>query len=362
MKQTLEFIVAFLAANILTASASAAANSTVILVLFDGFRWDYMSKTDTPNMDFIAKTGVRAPFVKNVFPTVSMPNLYTIVTGLFPESHGLIANEMFDPQFKAVFRMSNNESRWWNGGEPVWVTNQKHGFKSATCFWPGFDVNIRGSFPTYSSIGTGYSKPFISGGKVMPTKERIDMVIKWLTADEPPTFVAMYFEEPDSAGHRYGPESSQVRAAISNQDHNTTGYLLHRLKEANLLDQVNLIITADHGMAAYNTSNFVNFDAIVDPATFDGWSGNKAFFTIQPRGRKRKLRVRRAQRSTEKTTAFQRLQEGRSSGGSTFQTEQTNRINGRDDEGGMVSTQLKAPSTSRTKSNDTRRARLQQRA
>lgn len=261
---------------------SAASNSTVILICLDGFRWDYMGKANTPNLDFIAKTGVHAPYVKNVFPTVTMPNLYTIVTGLYPESHGIIANEMFDPVYRAVFNSNNNETRWWDDGEPIWVTNQKHGFKSGTSFWPGFDVAIRGYFPSFSTNGTEYSKPFASKANRMPVKERIDTVIKWLTTDKPPTFVAIYFLQPDTIGREYGPDSPEIEAAIKHFDKNITGYLLDQLRQVDLLDEVNVIVTSDHGMTAYNTSNFINFDDIVNASTYEVFSGNKAFFTIQP--------------------------------------------------------------------------------
>ena len=261
---------------------SAASNSTVILICLDGFRWDYMSKADTPNLDFIAKTGVHVLYVKNVFPTVAMPNLYTIVTGLYPETHGIIANEMFDPEFRAVFDSNNNETRWWDGGEPVWVTNQKHGFKSGTSFWPGFDVTIQGYFPSFSTNGTEYSKPFASKANRMPVKERIDTVIKWLTTDKPPTFVAIYFSQPNAVGHEHGPDSPEIEAAIRHFDKNITGYLLDQLRRVDLLDEVNIIVTSDHGMTAYNTSNSINLDDIVNASAYEAWSGNMAFFTIQP--------------------------------------------------------------------------------
>ena len=272
-------VIAFLAC---VEFASAASNSTVILICLDGFRWDYMGKADTPNLDFIAKTGVHAPYVNNVFPTVTMPNLYTIVTGLYPESHGIIANEMFDPEFGAVFDSNNNETRWWNGGEPVWITNQKHGFKSGTSFWPGFDVAIQGYFPSFSTNGTEYSKPFASKTNRMPVKERIHTVVKWLTRDSPPTFVAMYFLQPDAVGHEHGPDSPEIEAAIRHFDKNITGYLLDQLRQVELLDEVNIIVTSDHGMTGYNTSDFVNFDNIVNASAYEAWSGNEAFFTIQP--------------------------------------------------------------------------------
>lgn len=305
--EKLTFTLLGLHAFVLMFVSSASRNrSTVILLSLDGFRWDYMSKADTPNMDFIVKTGVTAPFVKNVFPTVTMPNLYTIVTGLYPESHGIIANEMVDPEFRAVFDSSNNESRWWNGGEPIWVTNQKQGFKSGVCFWPGYDVDIRGYFPSFSSNGTGYSKPFVHPyANRMPVKERIDMVIKWLTAEEPPTFVALYFLDTDTVGHRFGPDSPEVKAAIRNYDANVTGYLLNQLRNVSLLDEVNVIVTSDHGMLAYNTSNFVDFDVIVNASAYEGWSGNKGFFTIEPNPGKESYVYQSLKEGQRKTQLFE---------------------------------------------------------
>ena len=256
----------------------------VILIALDGFRWDYMSKTNTPHMDSIVNAGVKAPFIKNAFPTVTMPNMYTIITGLYPESHGIIANEMYDPMFNAKFDSANNESRWWNGGEPVWVTNQKHGFKSGVCYYPGYDVEIRGVFPSFSTNGTKYSKPFASPyANHMPVKERVDLVMKWLSAEDPPNFIAMYFLNTDTVGHQYGPDSSQIKETIQYYDTHVVGYLLKKLNEVKLIDKVNIILTSDHGMIAYNTSNFIDFDNILNSSTYYAWSGNKAFFTIQPR-------------------------------------------------------------------------------
>ena len=92
--------------------AYAAGKETVILVSFDGFRWDYldMNRTKTDNFESIIKNGVRAEYVQNVFPTVTFPNHYTIVTGQYSESHGIISNNMFDPILNDSFSMDTNDS------------------------------------------------------------------------------------------------------------------------------------------------------------------------------------------------------------------------------------------------------------
>lgn len=202
-------------------------SSTVILISFDGFRWDYMEKFQTPNLHRIVNSGIKAKYLENAFVTKTFPNHFTIATGLYEESHGIVANSMYDPVFKAFFHIGNNQTRWW-GGEPIWITNQKAGGKSATVFWPGSDVKIKGQYPTY----------YMKYDRNLSYKARIDRVIELLTKDEePPNFFTIYFEEPDHSGHIYGPDSKQVLNAVQKVD-NITGYLLRRLKDKQLLDKV----------------------------------------------------------------------------------------------------------------------------
>ena len=58
-----------------------------------------------------------------------------LLAGLYPESHGIVANNMYDPARDATFPMTANESFWWDGGEPVWVTAEKQGKSSGENRW-----------------------------------------------------------------------------------------------------------------------------------------------------------------------------------------------------------------------------------
>lgn len=207
--------------------AHFSRDPTVLLISFDGFRWDYMDKTRTENLDFVVRSGVKAKYMENTFVTKTFPNHFTIVTGLYEESHGIVANTMYDPVFKSWFHIGNNETRWWNGGEPLWVTNQKAGKKSGTVFWPGADVKIRGQYPTY----------YLKYNHNLSYKARVDKVIELLSMKNPPTFLTLYLDEPDHSGHQHGPDSKEVVAAIERVD-NTTGYLINKLKSKGLLDEV----------------------------------------------------------------------------------------------------------------------------
>ena len=130
------------------------ADSTLILVSLDGFRWDYLEKyhAETPCLRQLAADGVRAEHLISCFPSSTFPNHYSIVTGLRPEHHGIIYNSFYDPTLDAVFNYRKHEctidGRWW-GGEPVWATAGKQGMRSACWFWPGSEAEIAGARPTY---------------------------------------------------------------------------------------------------------------------------------------------------------------------------------------------------------------------
>src|SRR5690606_13581381 len=80
-----------------TADRQPASAAPVLLVSIDGFRPDYLERGLTPHLDELAERGVRAEALIPSFPTKTFPNHYTMVTGLRPDRHGLVANNMWDP-------------------------------------------------------------------------------------------------------------------------------------------------------------------------------------------------------------------------------------------------------------------------
>ncbi|XP_065184149.1 bis(5'-adenosyl)-triphosphatase enpp4-like [Sycon ciliatum] len=213
---------------------------TVILVSFDGFRWDYLFRGYSPALERIAASGVRVKQLKNCFPTKTFPNHYSLVTGLYPESHGIVANFMYDPRLKKHFTIGNTDPVWWNEAEPAWVTLRRRGYVTATVNWPGSDVEIRGVRPNHHN-------PFNSS---IPFRDRVDKAISLLqlTEKERPSFIALYFEEPDFTGHTYGPNGEETMQAVKRVD-DIAEYLMKRLHEIGMSNNVDVIFTSDHGMA-----------------------------------------------------------------------------------------------------------------
>ena len=247
----------------------SSSGNTVILVGLDSFGWDFRYKAYTPYLDWIARTGVSAPYIENVFPSETLPNFVTLATGLYPESHGLISNKFYDPQLKDSFTLSNTDSKWWSV-DPIWVTNQKQGHRSGNVYWPGYNVKINGFYPTYSTKDAGYPPPFVGLEGAMPWEKRLDTVYKWLTGPNPPNLICLYLEEPDYVSHYYGPDSWPTMWIIQEVDR-FIGKLRRRLTWARMLHRVNWVLTADHGQFPYRGGNVVSIEYYTNPGLYEIW-------------------------------------------------------------------------------------------
>ncbi len=251
------------AACILLVGTSTRAQdpTPVLLISLDGFRNDYPEKVATPNLHALATNGVRAAAMRPVFPSKTFTNHYTIVTGLLPTHHGIVSNTMYDPVMAAWFRLSDTgavrNAAWW-GGEPIWVTAVRQGQRSACFFWPGSEAAIGGVRPTYW-------KPYVH---VTPHDERIRQVLAWfdLPASERPAIITLYFSDTDDAGHRFGPDSPELLAAVQKVD-SSIGLLLDGLAARGLRERVNVIVVSDHGMSAVDSSRVLYWDDALDAST-----------------------------------------------------------------------------------------------
>ncbi|XP_075354871.1 ectonucleotide pyrophosphatase/phosphodiesterase family member 3 [Mycteria americana] len=215
----------------------------LILFSMDGFRAEYLQTWSSllPNIEKLKTCGTHSKYMRAVYPTKTFPNHYTIVTGLYPESHGIIDNSMYDVDLNKHFSLSGTEKfkpAWWMG-QPVWLTAMYQNLKAGTFFWPGSDVPINGTYPTLYKV-------FNSS---VTYEQRISGILKWLdyTKAERPDFYTLYIEEPDSSGHSFGPVSGGVIKALQVADQ-ALGMLMDGLKQRNLHKCVNLIVLADHGM------------------------------------------------------------------------------------------------------------------
>ncbi|OAA61651.1 type I phosphodiesterase/nucleotide pyrophosphatase [Niveomyces insectorum RCEF 264] len=261
---------------------------TTLLVSLDGFRADFLQRGLTPRLNAFVREGVSPRWMLPSFPSVTFPNHYTIVTGLYPESHGVVGNTFWDPALQADFHYTDParslDPKWWDG-EPFWVTAERAGVRTAIHMWPGSEAHILGVEPTYVDK--------YNGDEALPSK--VARILEFL--DKPgleadpaavpafvdgsrgrernvrPQLIAAYVPNVDADGHRYGPNSTEIRGTIQAVD-TMLDQLFQGLAARNLTHIVNVVVVSDHGMATTDATRLLQLDDLVDLDRIehvDGW-------------------------------------------------------------------------------------------
>ena len=267
--------------------ASSKVNP-VLLISLDGFAWQIIEGklANTPNLDYIAQTGVKSKCIRTVTPSLTWPNHHTYMTGLYPESHGIVSNVFYDPLYNELFiyesDCSSYDPKFYNDSEPIWLTLQKQGGASGAYFWPGSggyedrptffvkpicNVNCQTKDREVLAINSSYSLG-CTFNYSEPWHSRMNRIIQWLTSENPPQFVALYIEEPDFIGHEYGVNSEEYLHKIERIDGEVVGYLLESLRDSNLLDEVNLLFVTDHGISNVSEARQIYLDDYIDPSLY----------------------------------------------------------------------------------------------
>lgn len=243
------------AALILLLSALPAAAAPLIVISIDAFRADYLGRGKTPVLAELGREGARARAMHPSFPTYTYPNHYSLVTGLRPDEHGVVENQMHDaglspPDFSPT-RENAEDPRWWSGAVPLWATARKAGRVVASAGWPGSQGLIGGLRPDYLDFWRLDRDP----------QEVAAVALNWLglPARFRPSLMFLYFDDVDRAGHDYGPDSPGLNAALARVDA-ALGALVAGLKKRGLYDGTNIVVVSDHGMAPSAKSRAIILD------------------------------------------------------------------------------------------------------
>ncbi|KAI8142513.1 alkaline-phosphatase-like protein [Fennellomyces sp. T-0311] len=232
-----------------------AFNPTVILISLDGVVNHDLDLHLTPHMSDIANQGVRAHWMTPSFPPITFPNHWSLVTGLYPETHGVVGNYFYDPSLNDSFHYKHPEQSWdakWWGGEPIWVTAVRQGLRSGVIMWPGCSTIFENDLKPSLTIDFNNEMTF---------DEKVDQSLEWidLPFEERPEFISIYMPQVDQAGHKFGPYANQTLQALHRAD-KTIGRLVNALEERHLTDIVHLMIVSDHGMSATDKSRIIYYD------------------------------------------------------------------------------------------------------
>ncbi|KAI5478563.1 type I phosphodiesterase/nucleotide pyrophosphatase/phosphate transferase family protein [Pseudohyphozyma bogoriensis] len=238
-------------------------DKTVILMSLDGFRADYLEKGFSPFTFNVSRRGLKADYLKPVFPSLTFPNHYSILTGLYPASHGIVANDFYDPAIDQEFIYTNPTHSWqpqWWGGEPIWSTAVKNGFKTGVLMWPGPPKMADGAKPTY---WVPFETQFFL--------RKLDKIAEWLDmpSQKRPQLMTVYAPEIDQIGHRHGTHSHDIERTLNEMDHFVSG-VWDILEARNLTGIVDVIVISDHGMTDTHNERIVFLDDILGEEGFKG--------------------------------------------------------------------------------------------
>jgi alkaline phosphatase D len=233
----------------------------VVLVSLDGFRYDYAQRYGAKHLLALAARGASAPNgMLPVFPSLTFPNHYTIVTGLYPDHHGIVANSFYDPARKEKYSVSDPKTTVdgsWYGGTPLWQLAEKQGMRSASFFWPGSEAEIQGKRPSY----------YLAYDDKFPDEKRVEQVLAWLrlAPAQRPHFITLYYSNVDHAGHAFGPDAAETGDAVRHVDE-MIGKLTDGIATLGLA--VDLIVVSDHGMET-SQGGWIALDKWADLAQFE---------------------------------------------------------------------------------------------
>jgi predicted AlkP superfamily pyrophosphatase or phosphodiesterase len=249
-----------------TNSSGAQSAHYVVLVSLDGFRWDYAKRDGAKNLLALGKKGVWAPEgMLPSFPSLTFPNHFTIVTGLYPEHHGLVANSFYDATKDARYAIADAKAVTdgsWYSGVPLWSLAEREGMRTACLFWPGSEAEIAGFRPSWYAQFNGKTEATDAAQQA-----RIDNAVALLKlpADQRPHFITIYYSEPDHEGHEFGPDARETRAAELKMD-GMIGKLKAALDSTRL--PIDLVVVSDHGMVKVDPK-WITLDKLADLTGFE---------------------------------------------------------------------------------------------
>ncbi|KPH12393.1 ectonucleotide pyrophosphatase/phosphodiesterase [Chryseobacterium sp. ERMR1:04] len=244
-------------------TVEAQTKPYVIMISTDGFRYDYAKKYNAENLLKYSNEGVQAKAMIPSYPSITFPNHWSLITGLYPAHHGLVDNFFYDYKRKESYAMSdkkNAEDGSWYGGTPLWGLAEKQGMISASLMWVGSASDAGGKRPTYYYP---YHEKFTPS-------EKVEKVVNWLKLpmDKRPHFISLYFPEVDGSGHHFGPEAKETEDAVHLID-KAIGELVQKVNDLGLKN-VNFVFVSDHGMIKVDGGTPLEIPALLfDKNRFD---------------------------------------------------------------------------------------------
>jgi predicted AlkP superfamily pyrophosphatase or phosphodiesterase len=235
----------FLPIFLLTWPCMSQTNATGMLLVIsvDGLMPDYVLQADKyhlkiPQLRRLMAEGSYASGVRGVLPTVTYPTHTTLVTGVYPARHAIIANKPFDP-----FKKNLDGWCWYSEDIKVptlWDAATQAGLVTGSVEWPvtvgarityniaqywravnAEDVKIirAVSTPGLVSEAEHLLGPYPNGGDYSPAAERQRAAFNiYILETKKPQLHFCYFSGLDEAQHEHGPFTPEVFETLEGID------------------------------------------------------------------------------------------------------------------------------------------------
>lgn len=258
-------------AVLLTVAPSAAADRTVIVVLFDGLSpAELDAAKPTPNFDRLKREGAWSRHLVPAFPTLSLINHTTFATGCWPAHHGIVSNTFYDEKRGWFSHQSDRDDALWRTGcETMWEAAERQGTHAAVF---SFVDRWRGKQKLASTVN-----PEVAWKNHEDDETVIGRTFKALRDGKPghARLIVLYFDYPDFIAHSDGVRGPETGAAVRRADA-VVGRLMAALKALPPGREGTLVVGTDHGMkdasAIVNVTRLMRMHGIRAKAAVDGAS------------------------------------------------------------------------------------------
>lgn len=242
----------------------------VILISIDGFRSEFYQEPTqpTPMLQKMANDGVQADGVRGIFPSLTYPSHTTLVTGSFPETHGIYYNSPFEPEGQSgdwywEYDKMTTQSLWGLAGENNKVTS--------SIGWPvtvgaPIDYNIPevwdpdgewisairrhatpdGFLEEIETYATGKLSGDMFSGQYIMREDRVGAMASYIIKEHQPNVLTIHIVATDYYQHRHGMNHHMVDRAVAAADR-AIARMVEAADQADILDRTAFIISGDHG-------------------------------------------------------------------------------------------------------------------
>ncbi len=230
----------------------ATGKTTVVWISMDGFRGDYVDRTDLPFFSRLMKEGVYSRRFRPVFPPITFPSHSAESTGVSVAQHGITGNDFYDIATRGLAHFPADASLL--EAEPIWLTAERQGVRTLVFDWP---LSQKQSGPVHADY---FGDKFELG---LADADRLDHLLNtWRQDDESGKAKAAgsslrllmgYVEATDPAGHKFGPDAPEIAGVLQklDQDIGTFAGKAQTYWQAHAApaDRLYLLFTTDHGMS-----------------------------------------------------------------------------------------------------------------